>query len=65
MLEAVALLASLLENIHEAGAADVHAQHRDEEEVLQVEVGQQAHHSKKAELLAVRQEKRLHLTCRY
>ncbi len=39
MLEAVALAGGLLHNVHQTGAADVHAEHGDEKEVLQVEIG--------------------------
>ncbi len=53
MLEAVALAGGLLHDVHQAGAADVHAEYGDEEEVLQVEIGEQTHHCKQAELLRI------------
>ncbi len=47
MLEAVRrLVVLLLHDVHKAGATDVHAQHRHKEEVLQVEVREETHHSK-------------------
>jgi hypothetical protein len=53
VLEAVwRLVVLLLHDVYKAGAADVHAQHRHKEEVLQVEVREETHHSKQTEFLA-------------